>query len=145
VIVTSYSITDNRVNIDDVVNLDVALEYEYDNTPVVDGVVTINLESASHTVGGVWRISVSKSTVQGVTYDTVACSGNSFGISEVNHNFQSQLIIWDQITVRSYTVLDNRVNIDDSVNIDVFLQYEYDDTNVTDGSVTINTISAKII
>ena len=145
VIVTSYSITDNRVNIDDVVNLDVTLEYEYDNAPVVDGVVTINLESASHTVAGVWRISVSESTVQGVTYDTVVCSGNSFGISEVNPNSKSQLIIWDQITVRSYSISDDRVNIDDTVNIDVFLQYEYDDTNVTDGSVTINTISANYL
>ena len=142
VIVTLYSIADNRVTIDDTVNLDVTLEYEYDSAPVDDGTVTINLVSASHTGGGVWRISVSKSTVQGVTYNTVACSGNGFGISEVNQNSQAQLIIWDQITVRSYTVLDGRVNLDDSVNVDVLVQYEYDDTNVTDGTVTINTISA---
>ncbi|MGY5872262.1 MAG: hypothetical protein RTV72_08465 [Candidatus Thorarchaeota archaeon] len=145
VIVTGYSIADNRVTIDDSVNLDVSLAYEYDSAPVTDGSVTINLVSASHTVGGVWRITVSKSTVQGVNYNSVACSGNAFGISAVNQNSQSQLIIWDQITVRSYSVSDYRVNVDDSVNIDVTLEYEYDDSDVENGTVTINGNSASYL
>ena len=142
VIVTGYSVADNHVTVDDSVNLDVTLEYEYDSAPVTDGSVTVNLVSASHTGGGVWRITVSKSTVQGVTYNSVVCSGNTFGISEVNQNSQSQLIIWDQITVRSYSVADNRVTVGDGVNIDVTLEYEYDDSDVTDGTVTINENSA---
>ena len=77
-----------------------------------------------------------------MTFDTVACSGNTHGISSVNQDSQSQFVIWDKITVRSYTVIDGRINIDDAVNIDVLVEYEYDDTAVVDGSVTINAISA---
>ncbi|MBN2230047.1 MAG: hypothetical protein JW779_10715 [Candidatus Thorarchaeota archaeon] len=142
VIVESYSVTDERANINDVVNLTVSLKYEYDSSSITSGTVTINSLPATHIGSGIWQISVSKSSVQSVTYNLVACSGNTYGISEINQNSQSQLIIWDQITVRSYSISNGRVNIDDSVNIDVTLEYEYDDTPVTSGSVSINGNSA---
>jgi hypothetical protein len=142
VTVISYSVFDDRVNLDDTVDVNITLEYAYDNTAVIDGVVTINLVLAAHQGNGVWQISTSKSTVQGITYNSVVCSGNSHGISDVNQNFQSQLVIWDQITVRSYSVSDGRVNINDDVDINVTIEYEYDDTPVTLGTVTINAIVA---
>ena len=142
VVVRSYFTSDSRVNISTTVTIDISLEYEYDDNPVTDGTVTINGISASHQGGGVWRISQAKVTVQGVTYDTVVCSGNSHGISNVNQNGQFQTVIWDKITIRSYSTSDARVNLDDSVNIDVTLEYEYDDTPVTDGAVSINGNSA---
>jgi len=143
VIVVSYSVADNRVNIDTTVNIDVTLQYEFDSTAVSSGTVTINSVLASHIGSGIWRISVSKSSVQGVLYNSVMCSGNTYGITEVNQNSQSQLVIWDQITVRSYAVSNDRVNIDENVNIDVTLEYEYDDTPVITGTVTINGLSAS--
>ncbi|MFW9809855.1 MAG: hypothetical protein ACFFE6_10815, partial [Candidatus Thorarchaeota archaeon] len=140
--VQSYSVTDNRVNVNANVNLDVTLVYDYDNSAVTDGTVTINGASATHQVAGVWRAVVNESTVSENTYNLVACSDNTYNISTVDQNGQSQQVIWDQITVRSYSVLDSRVNIGDDVNIDVTIEYEYDDTPVLDGTVTINGASA---
>ncbi|NHJ12962.1 MAG: hypothetical protein EAX95_04760 [Candidatus Thorarchaeota archaeon] len=140
--VLSYSVLDNRVNLNDIVTVNVTLEYAYDNTAVVNGVVTINLVLAAHQGNGVWQISPSRSTVQGVIYNSVVCSGNTHGITDVNQNSQSQLVIWDQITVRSYSVSDGRTNINDNVNIDVTIEYEYDDTRVTNGVVSINGVLA---
>ncbi len=142
VIVVSYSVSDNRVNLDTSVNIDVTLHYDYDDTPVTDGSVTINTISATHQGSGVWRISPSQSSVIGITYNLVAVSANFYDIVSVNQNSQSQLVIWDQIVVIGYTISDPRVNIDDTVNIDVTLEYAYDNNPVTDGTVTINTISA---
>ncbi len=140
--VQSYSTTDNRVGLNVNVDVSVTLLYVYDSTPVTDGSVTINSLSATHVGSGVWQTTDSQSSVQLVTYDTVACSGNTFGITAVDQNSQSTDVIWDRVQVQSYTVLDNRVNVGDSVNVDVTLYYDYDNSPVTDGSVTINTISA---
>ncbi len=142
VIVVSYSVTDNRVDINTVVNVDVTLQYDYDNTAVTDGTVTINTISATHQGSGVWRITPSQASVTAVTYNSVAASGNTHGITSVNQNGQSQQVIWDQITVTGYTVSDARVNINDNVNVDVTIEYAYDNTAVTDGIVTINGASA---
>ena len=142
VIVVSYSVTDSRVDVSTVVNVDVSLQYDYDNSAVTDGTVTINGLSATHQGSGVWRITPSQVSVTAVTYNSVVTSGNTYGISSVNQNGQSQQVIWDQITVRSYSVSDPRANIGDTVNVDVTIEYEYDDTAVTDGTVTINGFSA---
>jgi hypothetical protein len=140
--VVSYTVVDARVNIDDDVNIDVTLRYEYDGTAVADGSVTINSLGTTYQGSGVWRATDTKSAVQDAIYDTVTCSGNTNGITVVNQNGQSQLVIWDQITVLSYTANDDRVNINDPVNIDVVLRYEYDDTNVDDGAVVISAVTA---
>lgn len=140
--VLSYSVLDDRVNLDDLVTINVTLEYASDNTDVADGVVTINLVSASYQGNGAWQITTSRSSVQGVTYNSVVCSSNAHGITDVNQNGQSQFVIWDQITVRSYSVSDGRTNINGNVDIDVTLEYEYDDSPVINGSVWINGIGA---
>ncbi|MCK5390011.1 MAG: hypothetical protein KAJ36_05955, partial [Candidatus Thorarchaeota archaeon] len=128
IIVTLYDVADAHVNVDDAINIDVTLTYEYDSAPLVDGSVSINGVSASHIGSGVWRIVQTRASVQSVTYNSVACSGNSNDIAVVNQNSLSQEIIWDQVVVQSYTILDNRVNVDDSVNIDFVLHYGYDDS-----------------
>ena len=140
--VLSYSVLDDRVNLDDLVTINVTLEYASDNSDVTNGVVTINLVSASYQGNGVWQITAARGSVQGVTYNSVVCSGNTYGITDVNQNGQSQLIIWDQITVVSYSVSDGRTNINGNVDVDVTLEYAYDNSPVTLGTVTINTISA---
>ncbi|MHA3964522.1 MAG: hypothetical protein AM325_013390, partial [Candidatus Thorarchaeota archaeon SMTZ1-45] len=141
--VQSYDVVDNRVNLGVTVNIDVTLFYDYDNTPVIDGTVTVNGFSATHQSAGVWRITDSESSVMANTYNSVTCTGNSFDISIVDQNLQFQQVIWDQVTVRGYTASDTRATINDNVNIDVTIEYEYDDSPVTDGSVTINGMSAS--
>ena len=140
--VQSYAVDDSRTNINDDATIDVTLVYDYDNAPVTDGVVTVNGISALHIGSGVWRIIENMATVQAVTYDTVACSGNIYGISAIDQNGQSQIVIWDEIVVRGYSVTDDRVDINTDVYIDVTLEFEYDDSDVADGTVTINGVTA---
>jgi hypothetical protein len=136
----SYTISDGRTNINGNVNVNATLEYAYDNTPVTTGTVTINAEVATHWSGGVWSIVESRASVQLVTYDSVTCTGNSHEITDVNQNSQSTQVIWDQITVRGYEVTDSRDNVGDIITVTVELEYEYDDSDVVDGTVWVNTV-----
>jgi len=140
--VQSYTVTDDRVKINHDVNIDVLLHYDYDDTYVTDGSVTINGISATHQAGGVWRITQSKSTVQAITYNTVAVSRNTHGITEVDQAEKSITVIWDRVKVIAYSASDTRINVGENVNIDVIIRYEYDNTDVVDGNVTINNIPA---
>jgi len=141
--VQSYSVSDSRDSVYDSVNIDVTLWYDYDNTLVVDGTVTINTYGASHQGSGVWRITRSSSTPQLINYNTVAVSGGEYFLTAVDQNSQSVDVIWDRIQVQSYSVTDNRVDLDANVNIDVLLWYDYDNTLLTTGTVTINGYSAS--
>jgi len=141
--VQSYSVNDSRVDVDDIVWVEATLDYDFDNSDVTDGTVTINGESTTHEGSGVWRAKVTKSSVQAVTYNTIVATGNTHGITEEDQNGQSQEVIWDQIIVISYTASDTRANINDNVNVDVTIDYDYDDSDVTDGTVTINGESAS--
>ena len=110
---------------------------------VSDGSVNINGLSAIYTGSdGIWSWSETRTTVQLFTYDLVSVSANTYGIETVNQNGQELDQIWDRVQVHSYSVDDSHVNINDIMNIYVSLIYDYDDTNVTDGTVTINGISA---
>ncbi len=95
----SYSASDSRVILNDNVNIDVTLWYDYDNTPVTDGTVTIDGYAASHQGSGVWRITRANASVNSVLYDVIALSGNTHGISAVDQNGKSQLVIWDRYNV----------------------------------------------
>ena len=128
--VQSYTVSDSRVNINDNVNVDVTLWYDYDNSLVTDGTVTINGESAVHQGSGVWRITVSESTVTSNTYDTVAVTGNTHGLTTEDQNGQSTLVIWDRLVVTlsadSYAVVNGT-----QVNITISVVYDYDDAAFT--------------
>ncbi|MHA1939420.1 MAG: hypothetical protein ACW97O_14510, partial [Candidatus Thorarchaeota archaeon] len=141
--VREYSVLDDRVNIGDSVDVNITIEYEYDDTPVTNGVVTINGVPATHLGSGTWRITPSQGSMGSLNYDTVACSGNTYGVSSVNQNGLNQQVIWDRIQVQSYSVIDSRVNVGDNVDIYVTLYYNYDSSPVSDGTVTINGISAS--
>jgi hypothetical protein len=90
----------------------------------------------------VWRITQSRSSVQSVTYNTVACSGNAYGITAVNQNGQSTSVIWDRLQVQGYSVSDSRANVNDNVNVDVTVWFDYDDTPCTTATITVNGYSA---
>jgi hypothetical protein len=136
--VQSFNVNDTRVNVNDNVNIAVLLNYEYDSLPVVDGSVTINGFLAVHQGGGFWRITQVKSTVQAVTYNTVAVSGNIYGITEVDQNGKSVTVIWDRIKVANLTANDNRTDVGGYVKLAVQLIYEYDSAPVTSGNFKLN-------
>jgi len=124
--VQSYTVSDSRVNLNDNVNIDVTLWYDYDNSLVTDGTVTINGESAAHQGSGVWRITDSEASVMANTYNTVAVTGNTHGITTEDQNGQSTTVIWDRLVVTlsadSYSVVNGT-----QVNITISVVYDYDD------------------
>jgi len=141
--VQSYTVTDARVNLNDNVNIDILLYYDYDNSDVTTGTFTVNGDSLAHQGSGTWRFTDSESSVLMNTYDTVAGSDSAYDITNVDQNSQTQDVIWDQIVVMSYTFFsgDGRVDTDVTVTIDVELHYDYDETDVVDGTVTVNGLS----
>jgi len=142
IVAGGYSVADSWVDVGTTVDLDVSLTYAFDGADVVDGTVTINGYAATYQSGSTWRVTITESSVTMITFDTVVCSGNQYGITSVDQNGKSQQIVWDKIEVISYHVEDAWVNVGVEVGVDVTLQYSYDSTAVTDGSVTINGISA---
>jgi hypothetical protein len=138
VLVQFYSPDDNRVNVDDSVDLDVSLTYASDSSPVIDGTVTINSIPSSHIGAGVWRITISRSSVQEVLYNNVAYSGGAHGLIQVDQNGQSQNIIWDSLTVTITGPNDNRLDILENAS-DIFMSATYDFDNADyDGTLVLN-------
>ena len=135
---------DTRVNINDNVNIDALIWFDYDNTVCTTGTITINGFAAVHQGSGVYRITKTSASVTSVTYNTVACSAEStYGITTVDQNSQSSTVIWDRIyDVGAFSSTDTRIDVGSSATITVTLHYDYDETDVTDGTVTINSISA---
>jgi hypothetical protein len=72
-------------------------------------------------------------------YNISSASGGIHGVTSISST-NSTYHIWDQVIVLGYNTnsTDNHDNINDGVLINVWLQYDFDDTNVTDGTVLIN-------
>ncbi|MFW9963398.1 MAG: hypothetical protein ACFFCX_07535 [Candidatus Sifarchaeia archaeon] len=136
IIVLSYQASDPRDNVGDYIWVDVNLQYDYDDTPVMDGSVTINGFVFQHISSGVWRHNQTELSVSDITFDTVSCSGNIHGIQEVDQNSQSQLVIWDMLTI-TITVDDRRIDVGTSALIQVSATYDYDGS-LFDGILTLN-------
>ncbi|MCK5390478.1 MAG: hypothetical protein KAJ36_08300, partial [Candidatus Thorarchaeota archaeon] len=141
--VQSYSTDDSRINVNSSATLHAVLYYDYDNSFVTDGTVTINGLSATYSgSNGIWDFNDEQSTTQLVTYDTLVYSGVVHGITVEDQNGQSVNQIWDYVKVVSYSAIDARVDVNSNAIIDVTLVYEYDGSFVTLGTVTINGVSA---
>ncbi len=93
---TATSASDNRVDLDDNVNIDFTLKYDYDETAMVDGTTTIEGYAATNQGSGVWRITQNRSTVQSVPYAEFTSSGNALGITSVSSAGQIESVIWDR-------------------------------------------------
>lgn len=140
--VHSYTVSDSRVNVGSNVNIDVQLRYAYDNNPVTDGAATINGVSALHQGFGVWRIVQSKGTVQAVTYNMVAASGNTYGITSVDQNEQATTVIWDAIKITGMGCDANRRDVGTIGTFWATAALMYDDHPLgSEDSLVINGIS----
>jgi len=128
-----YSVVDDRIDVSTSVNVDFTLYYDYDNSPVLDGTVSLNLISATDLGSGVWRITDSETTATSNTYNIVSYSGGTHGISVVDQNGLSQQVIWDEIVVQTTVADDIRVNVGDNVEIRVTLWLAYDNTFLGSG------------
>jgi len=91
---------DNRIDVNQTSECFVLLYYEYNSSLVIDGSVSVNGISATFSgSSGTWNFSETKSSVQLVTYDTIEVSGNTVGLTVVNHNGQTLNQIWDAIEI----------------------------------------------
>ncbi|MHA2395526.1 MAG: hypothetical protein ACXAC0_02390 [Candidatus Thorarchaeota archaeon] len=94
--------------------------------------------------GGQFSMNVTADNVTG--YDTysfkVVLEGEGFsGIDQLHHSVANGYIS-DQIEVQSLISNDGRISINEPSTCSVQLSYEYDGFQVTDGTVTVNGVSA---
>lgn len=92
--VQSYTASKTSANLSENVNIDALLYYDFDNGLVTNGLASINGYSAAHQGSGVWRIIRTSATAATVTYNTVAASGNTYGITSIDQNGKSVSVSW---------------------------------------------------
>lgn len=143
VVLQQIDAIDNRVNVDESVDVSFWLQYEYDNTNVTNGFVSLDGISASHQEHGIWLISDSKNTVTCHTYDTVICSGNIHGVTTVNNNSLSCSVIWDRVMIVYCSIDDTRVNVGTTVTVRIEMFFEYNYEHITHGTVLFNGYAAS--
>lgn len=129
--VSGYSVSDSRVDLDENVNVDVTVIFDYDDAPCITATLTINGESTVHQGSGVYRSTVSESSVQEDVFDLVAVSEEStYDITTVDQNGQSSTVIWDRILVSWEASTETPFNLQ-VVIFSVEFTYEYDSENIT--------------
>jgi len=106
--VQSYTTNDTVGNTNQYSRIYARLFYDYDDTPITDGSVTINGTAATYNgSAGWWWIDVTKSSPQNATYNTVALSGNSYGITAIDQNGKSQTVTFTRVKINTTTVNDS--------------------------------------
>ena len=121
---------DQRINVGDTASGIVASAvYAFDGASY-GGSLTLNSTTFTYNSVGKHGYTVSS-----------AAGDDAYGIRAILTNDETYAI-WDRILVRYYSVVDTRVNIGTTVHIDVALVLEYDNTSLTNGTVTINGIAA---
>jgi len=138
--VQSYTVSDSRANINDNVNIDALIWFDYDNTVCTTGTITINGYSASHQGAGVYRITRTSASVTSVIYNTVACSAEStYGITTVDQNSQSTTVIWDRIRIDTLNAVSSSIPINTEGEWYATASLEYDNHALGSGdSLTLS-------
>ncbi|MHA2119183.1 MAG: hypothetical protein ACW98J_09705, partial [Candidatus Thorarchaeota archaeon] len=119
---------DDRVNVDDIVQIRVTLRLEHDNTPLGSGDSVVLADQAmSWDSGNSWfELDVSNSVVGLWTYYVNSSTMSAYGITELNLNGMESGVIWDRIRILTTSATDNRINYGTSTIINVTAELEYD-------------------
>lgn len=137
--VQSYTVADSYVNINDNVNIDSLVWFDFDDTVCTTATITINGYSATHQGSGVYRITRTSAIAASVTYGTVACSAEStYGITTVDQNSKSQKVIWENVVVSDKGRTDDVTNVNEYEQYWFTLRGELNSTAVSTGTVTLN-------
>ena len=129
--VNSLTADDTRRDVGSTVTLSVQLVYEYDSGYITSGTFTLNGLTLSYSgSNGVWRATDSKSVVQDVTYNSVAGTEGTYGLTAVNLNSQSVTVIWDGLKLSQY-ILDLQNQL-----VTVQAAYAYDNQPIANANVT---------
>ena len=110
--VLEYTSDNPVIDVDIASSCHVTLHYAFDDRLVEAGAVTVNEISAMYSdSGGVWDFSESKSSAQGVTYNSVSYSGGRYDLNSVDQNGPQTLEqVWEQILILTTTVVNGRIN-----------------------------------
>lgn len=102
--VQSYTANDTVANTNQYSRIYTRLFYDYDDTPITDGSVTINGFAATYNgSAGWWWIEDTEVSPVTNTYDTVAISGNAYGITAIDQNGKSQNVTFTRIKILTTT------------------------------------------
>ena len=116
----------NHTNIGDILGMYMWITYEYDGTFMTTGTVTMQGIGAAYVSDSIWVFSDSESTPSSNTYDTVAVSGNAYGITLVNQNGMELTVVWDSVTIQMTDPIDQRINLgQNATGIYVSGTYDY--------------------
>lgn len=134
--VESSGVTDGKINNGTSTTVYFVIKYEYDLTNVTDGVININGSSATYNSGLYrWELTVSNSSVTSHTYAVTSASGNTHGITVINHVASYPQVIWDwnklqefsyssgtllKVNLRAVSLYDGNLN-NKSVQLRVYL------------------------
>ncbi|MFX1543934.1 MAG: hypothetical protein ACFFCR_13085, partial [Promethearchaeota archaeon] len=119
---------DERVNVDDIVQIRVTLMLEYDSTFLGSGdAVVLAGQAMSWDSGNSWfELDVSKSDVGSWTYYVNSSTMSGYGITVLNLNGKESSVIWDRIRILTTTAADDRINYGIFTTISVTAELEYD-------------------
>jgi len=95
VLVTSIMASDNEVMQGDSVNVSFNIIREYDSSAITTGNVTLEGFEATFVDGSEWYITATKTKNTTVVFDMFVISGETYGITAINLNSQSDQVIWE--------------------------------------------------
>ncbi|GAH44436.1 unnamed protein product, partial [marine sediment metagenome] len=111
--------------------------YDYDDAEIIGG-LTAQLNGSKLLVWDAtnsrWYYQETSPSVIRIGYTLNSASESGFDLTGWIQSASDTSIIWDLVVVRSYSTTDTRTNVSDTVDIDVLLEYEFDDSYVDDGT-----------
>jgi hypothetical protein len=137
ILILTTSVNDSRLDVDTNAELRVTAQLEYDGHPLGSG-DALHLDGAPMTWdSGDTRFELlSTQTSVGLwTYfvNTSNAHENTYGITVINLDGNSQDVIWDRIRILTTTVDDSRLDINTDAELRVTAQLEYDGHNLGAG------------
>jgi len=140
--VDSCGAVSERVNVNSSGLIYFTLKYEYDDSPVNDGIVILNasLLMTWNPITSRWEFNDTLNSVGKRTYYVTSVRDNKYNITALNPETlaKSASIIWDRIRITSYEVSDGRADVGSSQKVYVTAIYEYDGKSFTEGELYVN-------
>jgi hypothetical protein len=132
--VESSGALSNRINNGTSTIVYFVLKYEYDSALITDGTVTINGTSATYnSTSQRWELTVSNSAIAKNAYYVSSVSGNTYGITVINHVASYPAIIFDKDKMDSFAYSGGTL-----ANITFRLLSEYYSNTLNNTNLTLN-------
>jgi len=129
----------DRIEVDKQNTIYFSMIYDYDSTPVVDGIVLINDENAEYdNTKRQWEMAVTQVEVGKWDYTVSSVYDNEHGISLIDDSLPTVEIIFDKIILDYQT----GVNTPGGIQFSFHINYQYDDTPIENAQIQVNDVIA---